>query len=130
MRPIIRSFVLAAVSASATTAFAFDRVTVNVPFNFETHGKTFQAGTYTVESGSNHCALKLSSKSDTKASFTWGAFPTEFGPNMSTLSLRFDIGADGTHALRSIRLVTLITPVLDIHERHVPQHAVSISEGH
>jgi hypothetical protein len=26
MRPIIRSFVLAAVSATATTAFAFDRV--------------------------------------------------------------------------------------------------------
>jgi len=28
MRPIIRMFVLAAVSASATAAFAFDRVTV------------------------------------------------------------------------------------------------------
>jgi len=48
MRPIIRMFVLAAVSASATAAFAFDRVTVNVPFNFETHGKTFPAGTYKV----------------------------------------------------------------------------------
>jgi hypothetical protein len=90
----------------------------------------FQAGTYTVESASNHCALKLSSNSDTKVSFTLGAFPTEFGPNMSTLSLRFDIGADGTHELRSIRLRTLITPVLDICETHVPQHAVSISEGH
>jgi hypothetical protein len=114
MRPIIRSFVLAAVSASATTAFAFDRVTVNVPFNFETHGKTFQAGTYAVESASNHCALKLSSNTDTKVSFTWIASPAEFGPNMSTLSLRFAIGADGTHALRSIRLGTLITPVLDV----------------
>jgi hypothetical protein len=125
-------FVLAAVSASATAGFAFDGVTVNVPFNFETHGKTFPAGTYTVESASNHCALKLSSNTDTntKVSFTWGAFPTEFAPNMSTLSLRFDIGADGTHALRTIRLGTLITPVLDIRERHVPQHEVSISEGH
>jgi hypothetical protein len=130
MRPIIRSFVLAAVLASATSAFAFDRVTVNVPFNFETHGKTFHAGTYTVESASNHCALRLSSDTDTKESFTWIASPAEFGPNMSTLSLRFDIGANGTHALRSIRLGTLITPVLDIRERHVPQHAVPISEGH
>ena len=129
MRPIIRSFILAAVSASATTAFAFDRVTVNVPFNFEAHGKTLPAGTYKVESASNHYALTLSSNTDTKVSFRWIAFPAEFGPKMSTLSLRFDIGADGTHALRSIRLGTLITPVLDVRERHVPQHAVSISDS-
>ena len=62
MRPIIRMFVLAAVSASATAAFAFDRVTVNIPFDFETHGKTFPAGTYKVESAANHDALTLSSK--------------------------------------------------------------------
>jgi hypothetical protein len=129
MRPIIRSFILAAVSASATTAFAFDRVTVNVPFNFEAHGKTLPAGTYKVESASNHYALTLSSNTDTNVSLTWIASPAEFGPNKSTLSLRFDIGADGTHALRSIRLGTLITPVLDVPERHVPQHAVSISDG-
>jgi hypothetical protein len=120
-------FVLAAVSASATAAFPFDKVTVNVPFNFETHGKTFLAGTYKVESAENHSALTLSSKTDTKMSFTWIASPAEFGPNISTLSLKFDIGADGTHALRSIRLGTLITPVLDVRERHVPQHSVFIT---
>jgi hypothetical protein len=43
------------------------------------------------------------------------------------LSLKFDIGADGTHALRSIRLGTLITPVLDVPERHGPQHSVFIT---
>ena len=129
MRPIIRMFVLAAVSASATAAFAFDRVTVNVPFNFETHGKTFPAGIYKVESAANHYALTLSSKTDTKLFFTWIASPAEFGPNMSTLSLKFDIGADGTHALRSIRLGKLITPILDVRERDVPQHAVSITGG-
>jgi hypothetical protein len=117
---MIRMFVLAAVSASATAAFAFDRVTVNVPFNFETYGKTFPAGTYKVESAANHDALSLSSKTDTKMSFTWVASPAEFGPNMSTLSLKFDIGADGTHALRSIRLGTLITPVLHVREKYVP----------
>jgi hypothetical protein len=96
-------------------------------FNFETHGKTFPAGTYTVESAANHYTLTLFSKTDTKMSFTWIASPAEFGPNMSTLSLKFDVGADGTHALRSIRLGTLITPVLDVPERHVPQHSVFIT---
>ncbi len=42
MRPMIRMFVLAALSASATVAFALDRVMVNVPFNFESDGKTFR----------------------------------------------------------------------------------------
>jgi hypothetical protein len=127
MRPIIRMFVLAAVSASATAAFAFDGVAVNVPFSFETHGKTFPAGTYKVESAANHCALTLSSKTDTKMSFTWIASPAEFGPNMSNLSLKFDIGADGTRALHSIRLGTLITPVLNVRERHVTQPSVFIT---
>ena len=129
MRPIAHMFVLAVVAASATAAFAFDRVTVNVPFNFETQGKTLPAGPYKVESAANHYALTLSSKTDTKMSFTWIASPSEFGPDMSTLSLTFDTGADGTHALRSIRLGTLITPVLDVRERHIPQHAVSITGG-
>ena len=114
-------------SASVTAAFAFDRVTVNIPFDFETHGKTFPAGTYKVESAANHDALTLSSKTDTKMSFTWVASPAEFGPNMSTLSLTFDIGADGTHALRSIRLGTLITPVVDVGERDVRQNSASIA---
>src|SRR5882757_2064615 len=126
MRPIIRMFVVAVVSASATAALAFDRVTVNVPFNFETDGKTFPAGTYKVESAANHDALTLSSNTDTKLSFTWIATPAEFGPNRSTLSLNFAIGADGTHALRSIRLGTLITPVLDVGERDVRQNSASI----
>jgi len=129
MRPIIRMFVLAAVSASATAAFAFDRLTVDVPFNFQAHGKTFPAGTYKVESAVNQNALTLSSKTGTKMFFASIALPAEFGPNMSTLSLKFDIGADGTHALRSVRLGTLITPILDVREIDVPQHAVSITGG-
>ena len=127
MRPMIRNLFLAAVSASAPAAFAFDRLTVNVPFKFETHGKTFPAGTYRVESVMNQGALTLSSKADTKLSFTWIASPAEFRPDMSMLSLKFDVRADGAHALRSIRLGTLITQVLDVRERHVPQHSVSIA---
>ena len=127
MRRMIRLFVLAAVSASATAALAFDRVTVNVPFNFESHGRTFPTGTYNVESAANHSVLTLSSKTDTKVSFTWIASQAEFRSDMSTLSLKFDIGADGTHALRSIRLEWLMTPVLDAPQRHVAQHSVFIT---
>jgi hypothetical protein len=126
MRPMIRMSVLAAVLASATAAYAFDRVAVNVPFSFETHGETFPAGTYEVEFDSIHHTLKLSSKTDTKMSYIWIAAPADVGPDISTLSLKFDGGADGTHALRSIRLATWTTPVLDLRERHAAQHEASM----
>src|SRR5260370_35695101 len=126
MRPIILIFFLAAVSASATAAFAFDRGTVNVPFNFETHGKTFPAGTYRGESTANHYALTLSNKTDTKMSFTWLTCHAAFGPDMSMLSLKFDIRADGTPPWRSIRLGTLFTPERYQPERQVAQNRVLI----
>ena len=125
MRPMIRMFVLAAVTASATAAFAFDQLTVNVPFNFETHGKSFPAGRYLVEYDSTLNALTLSSKTDTKKSFMWVASPAEFGPNMAKLSLTFDNGADGTHMLRRIRLATWTTPILDLGEKHDPERPMA-----
>ena len=115
-------FVLAAVLASATAAYAFDRVAVNVPFSFETHGEIFPAGIYEVEFDSFHHTLKLSSKTDTKMSYVWIAAPAEVGPDVSTLSLKFYDRADGTHALHNIRLATWTTPVLDMRERQVVQH--------
>jgi hypothetical protein len=127
MQPMIRMFVLAAVFASATAAFASDRVMVDVPFSFKTRGKTFPAGAYEVEFDSAYHTLKLSGKTDTKMSCNWIASPAEFNPNMSMLSLRFDGGADGIHVLRSIRLETWSTPVLSLHERHVVQHEASIA---
>jgi hypothetical protein len=127
MRRMIPMFVLAAVFTSATAAFAFDRAVVNVPFSFEIHEKTFPAGTYEVEFNSIHHTLKLSSKTETKMSYIWIAAPAEVGPDISTLSLKFDGGADETHALRSIRLATWTTPVLDLRERHVAQHEASMT---
>ena len=62
MRLMISIFVLAAVFASTSAAFAFDRAAVNVPFSFETHGETLPAGTYEVEFDWIHHTLKLSSK--------------------------------------------------------------------
>lgn len=129
MRLMIRTFVLAAVAASATAAFASDMMTVNVPFNFETHGKTFPAGRYQVEFDPTLNALALQSKTDTKKSFMWVASPADYTPNMARLALKFDAEPDGTHALRSIRLATWETPVLDVHEKYAAQNEVSIAGG-
>ncbi|MDX6457728.1 MAG: hypothetical protein QOE55_1425 [Acidobacteriaceae bacterium] len=122
MQPMIRIFVLAAVFASASSAFAFDRAAVNVPFSFKTHGETLPAGTYEVEFDWIHHTLKLSSKTDTKMSYVWIAAPAQVSPDIPTLSLKFDGRTDGTHLLRSIRLATWTTPVLDMRERHIVQH--------
>ena len=120
-------FVLAGVFASATAAFAIDRVGVNVPFSFETHGETFPAGTYEVEFDSFLHTLKLFSKTDTKMSYIWIAAPAEVGPDTSMLSLKFDNRADGSHVLRNIRLETWSTPVLELRERHIDQYEASIT---
>jgi hypothetical protein len=124
MRPMIRIFVLAAAFVSTAAAFAQDRAVVNVPFSFETGGKIIPAGTYEVEFDPKFNALKLSSKTDMKLSYTWLAGPAIFGPAVSTLSLKFDHGADGIHVLRSIRLEGWITPLLDKRDKYVAQYEV------
>ena len=129
MQPMIRTFLLAAVAASATAAFASEAVIVNVPFSFETHGKSYPAGKYLVEYDSTCNDLHLFSKVDASKSFMWVAFPAEYSSKMPRLSLKFDNETDGTHALRSIRLATWETPVLDKRERHAAQPEVSITGG-
>ena len=129
MRSMIRTLMLASIAASATAAFASDSVIVNVPFSFETHGKAFPAGKYEVEFYSRAYALRLSSKTDTSKSFMWAAVPADYTPKMARLALKFDSEADGTHALRSVRLETWETPVLDKREKLVAQPDVSIAGG-
>jgi hypothetical protein len=129
MRPMIRTFLLAAVAASATAAFASETMIVNVPFTFESQGKAFPAGKYQVEFDSLHYSLALHSQTNTRKSFMWIAFPAEYSSKMPRLSLKFDGEADGTHALRSIRLASWETPVLDKRERHSAQPEVFINGG-
>jgi hypothetical protein len=124
MRPMICIFVLTAALVSTAAAFAQDRVGVNIPFAFETGGKIIPAGTYEVEFDPKLHALKLSSKTDIKLSYTWLAGPAIFGPNASELSLRFDHGADGTRVLRSIRFENWATPLLDKRDKYVAQYEV------
>ena len=129
MRPMIRLLVLAAVAAGATAAFGSETMSVNVPFGFETHGKTCPAGKYQVEFDSTENVLLLLSKTDTRKCFMWVASPADYSPKMARLSLKFDNESDGTHELHSIRLATWETPVLDKRERHAAQPEVSITGG-
>ena len=129
MRPMIRTFVLAAALVSTAAAFAQDGAVVNVPFSFETGGKICPAGRYEVEFDSNFYALKLSSKTDRKIIYIWTASPADFGSNASELSLRFDYGADGNRVLRSIRFENWATPLLDKGDKYVAQYEASSTGG-
>jgi hypothetical protein len=129
MRPMIRMFVLAVAAASSSAAFAFTKVTVNVPFNFETHGKTYQAGKYDVKLDVSQSILTLTNRSNPKQTIMWSVSPAEFGPDAPALSMKFDDETDGSHELRSIRLATRTTPVLDVREKHASQREVSITGG-
>ena len=124
-----RMFIFAAALASSSAAFALTKVTVNVPFNFESHGKTYQAGRYDVRLDTNQGVMTLTNHDNAKQSVMWAVSPAEFGPDAPVLSMKFDDAEDGSHALRSIRLATRTTPVLDVRERHAAQREVSITGG-
>ncbi len=129
MRPMTRMFVFAAALTSSSAAFAISKVTVNVPFNFESHGKTYQAGTYDVTLNQSENVIKLTNHYHPGKSVMWMASPAEFGPEAPTLSMKFDDETDGTRELRSIRVATRTTPVLDVREKHASQREVSITGG-
>lgn len=129
MRPMIRMFVVAAALASSSAAFAVSKVRVNVPFNFESHGKTYQAGTYDVVLNQSENVITLTNHNNPGQTVMWMASPAEFGPNAPTLSMKFDDGNDGSHELRSIRVASRTTPVLDVREKHASQREVSITGG-
>jgi hypothetical protein len=73
--------------------------------------------------------MTLTNHNDAKQSVMWAVSPAEFGPDAPVLSMKFDDAEDGSHALRSIRLATRTTPVLDVRERHTAQREVSITGG-
>jgi len=129
MRPMTRMFVFAAALASSSAAFALNKVTVNVPFNFESHGKTYQAGSYDVLLNTNDGIMTLCSHNNPKQAVMWAVSPAEFGPNAPLLSIKFDDAPDGSHELHSIRLASRTTPVLDEREKHTTQREVSITGG-
>jgi hypothetical protein len=129
MRPMTRMFIFAAALVSSSAAFALSKVTVNVPFDFQAHGKTYQAGEYDVLLDTSQSFIRLVNHFHPSQSVMWTASPAEFGPDAPTLSMKFNDDGDGTHELRSIRLATRTTPVLDVREKHAAQREVSITGG-
>jgi len=129
MRPMTRMFVFAAALASSSAAFALSKVTVNVPFNFESHGKTYEAGKYDVRLDTNLSVITLTNHDHPSQTVMWSANAAEFGPSAPALSLKFDDLADGKHELHSIRIAARTTPVLDVREKHAAQREVSITGG-
>lgn len=129
MRPMTRMFIFGAALASSSAAFALSKVMVNVPFNFESHGKTYQAGKYDVQLDSSQNIIRMFNHYHPEQSVMWTASPAELGPNAPTLSMKFDDATDGTHELHSVRMATRTTPVLDVREKHAAQREVSITGG-
>jgi|SRR5579862_4296721 len=112
MRFMLRSLILTSAAFCATAAFAANKVVVNVPFNFQTHGQAFPAGQYEVSLDMNACVLKLRNTANTSQSLNWLVSPADYTANSPALQMKFD-DAGYTHELRSIRLGSRITPVLD-----------------
>jgi len=129
MRPMTKMLVFAAALTSSSAAFALNKVTVNVPFNFESHGKTYIAGKYDVNLDASENVITMTSRTHPEESVMWSASPADFGPDTPVLAIKFDDATDGTHELRSIRIASRTTPVLDVRERHAAQREVSITGG-
>lgn len=117
MKNIFQSAVIASAMLFTTAAFAANRAVVNVPFSFETHGKTFPAGQYVATLDLQHNLVTLSSTTDTRISAHWIAGPTDSDPYNETLTLTFDNLGDH-HALRTVQFGPRVTSRLDAPSRH------------
>jgi hypothetical protein len=121
MRSIMRMFVLA--PALCTTAFAVDRVSVNMPFSFESHGRVFPASRYDVSLNDDRRMLTLTSRTNPADTLTWMTLSAEKGPMDPELAMQFNRNGK-TPELRTVRLGTYRTPLLDVHsvagKRQIP----------
>jgi hypothetical protein len=113
MRSILRMLVLTP-ALCTTAAFAIDRVSVNMPFNFESHGRIFPASRYDVSLNDDRRMLTLTSRTNPADTITWMTLSADEGPMDPELSLQFD-RTGKTPELRAVRLGTYRTPILDAH---------------
>jgi hypothetical protein len=89
----------------ATSAFAGERLPVDIPFSFVCHGKLFPASQYEVEVSYDRYFLSLSSVETRGIRIPLVASRAFVGSNDAELSIRFDSDG-GVHQLRSVRLGT------------------------
>jgi hypothetical protein len=129
MRNIFRSLVFASAALCASAAFAADKAVVNVPFNFEIHGKQLPAGRYAATLDSRHNMITLSSTTDTHQSMTWVVSPAESDSSAPMLCMKFD-DAGYIFKLHTIQLGPHITSVLDAPtKRHDAGSLVAVVSG-
>jgi hypothetical protein len=113
MRSILRMLVLTP-ALCTTAAFAVHRVSVDMPFSFEIHGRVFPASRYDVSLTDDCRMLTLTSRASPADRATWMTFSADKGPMDPDLSLQFDRGGN-LPELRAVRLGTYQTPILDAH---------------
>lgn len=116
MKNIFQSAVIASAMLFTTAAFAANRAVVNIPFNFQTHGKTFPAGRYIATVDLQHNLVTLASATDTKISARWTTGPADSNPNDEKLTITFD-DHGSRHDLRTVQLGPRITSRLDAPAR-------------
>jgi hypothetical protein len=97
-----------------TAAFAVNRVSVDMPFSFESHGRVFPASRYDVSLTDDRRMLILTNRKNPADRAAWMTLSADRGPLDPTLSLQFD--REGSlPELRAVRLGTYQTPILDAH---------------
>jgi hypothetical protein len=113
MRSIMRMLVLTP-ALCTTAAFAVDRVSVDMPFSFESHGRVFPASQYDVSLTDDRRMLTLTSRTNPADRATWMTLSADKSPMDPDLSMQFDRNGNMPE-LRAVRLGTYRTPILDVH---------------
>src|ERR1700759_5621815 len=117
MRFMIRSLVLTSAALFATAAFAADKAVVNVPFNFESHGKAFPAGQYQVSLDPSTHVITMSDMANAPETVMWTSSPADYSAGTPMVRIKFD-DAGYTHELHSVKVARGITSVLDAPAKH------------
>jgi hypothetical protein len=112
MRSIMWTFILTGLCLPA--ALGAEKVSVNLPFSFATHGKVFPATQYDVILKEDRAFLTLTSRTNPADTVTWTTVPVGMRRHDAHLSLQFDQVGD-LHKLRTVRLGEYRTPILDSH---------------
>ena len=102
MRSILRLLVLTP-ALCTTAALAADRVSVDMPFSFESHGRVFPASRYDVSLSDDRRMMTLTSRTNPSDRATWMTLSADKGPMDSELSMQFDRNGN-IPELRAVRL--------------------------
>jgi hypothetical protein len=124
MRSVMCTLVL--LPALSTSAFAIDKVSVDVPFSFESHGKVFPASQYDVSLTADRSRMTMTRRTNPADGLSWMAEFTEKSSTDPELSLQFD-RAGKVPELRVVRLGTYQTPTLDAHSTRLQNKALAHS---